>query len=88
MFTKDEALKILGESECVTIIDTTLDFFNDLRSLQHSIYCKYPDRTISKGNLFIVMPNTPISVSIKFSAATDELVIRDLKLEGKEKYQD
>ena len=33
MFIKDEALRILSESECVTIIDTTLDFFNDLGSL-------------------------------------------------------
>ena len=83
IFTKDEVLKILGESEYITMIDTTLDFFNNLESLQDSIYYKYPNRTISKGHCFTVISNSPISVSIKSSATANELVIHNLKLGGK-----
>ena len=83
VFTKIKVLKILGESECVTMFDTSLDFFNNLGSLQNSIYCKYPDGTISKGYLFIVTSNSLTSASMKSSAAADELVIHDLKLGGK-----
>ena len=85
MFIKDEALKILGKSEYIIIINTTADLFTNLRTLQDSICYKYSDRTISKVYLLIINSKSLISVSIISSITLDKKVICDLKLASKRK---
>ena len=83
IFTKDQALEVLSQSDCITIVNANKDFFYDLGELEGKLCKKYPDGTITKGYFFIVSTNNPTFVTVKSSIAAEEEAVLDLALKSK-----
>ena len=85
IFTKDQALEVLGQSDRVTIVNANENFFNNLGELEGKLYKKYSNRTITKGYLFTVSTDNPAFVTVKSSIAVEKEVVLDLALKSKTK---
>lgn len=81
IFTKDQALEVLGQSDRVTIVNANENFFNNLGELEGKLYKKYSNRTITKGYLFTVSTDNPAFVTVKSSIAIP-LHIKEALLQG------
>ena len=85
IFAKDSVLKVLGQSNCITIVNTDKNFFSNLKELEGKLYQKYPNRTITKGYLFMASTNNPTFAAVKSSTAAEEEVVFGLALKSKAK---
>ena len=65
------------------IVNTTTEFFIDLKELEDSIYWKYLIDIITKNYLFNIHASNSIFVTIKASAASYQEIVVELRKRSK-----